>query len=235
MRLLAVWLLASVLLASCVQKKKESVQPINTSSLMRAVTVDEVIQTDSYTYLKVTESGNQFWMAVNRQSVEVGQKYYYDSALEMKDFKSKALDRTFETIYFVQSFSKEPISEKKATASMQEPQGKKVEAYNKAIDVEPVDGGVTIAKLYESKEDFSGKQVTVRGQIVKVNKNIMGRNWLHIQDGTNFDGKYDLTITSSELAEVGQVVTIEGTVTLDKDFGAGYFYDLIMENGSLVE
>lgn len=111
MRLLAVWLLASVLLASCA-KKKESVQPINTSSLMRAVTVDEVIQTDSYTYLKVTESGNQFWMAVNRQPVEVGQKYYYDSALEMKDFKSKALDRTFETIYFVQSFSKEPISEK---------------------------------------------------------------------------------------------------------------------------
>ncbi len=235
MRLLAVWLLASVLLASCVQKKKESVQPINTSSLMRAVTVDEVIQTDSYTYLKVSESGNQFWMAVNRQPVEVGQKYYYDSALEMKDFKSKALDRTFETIYFVQSFSKEPISEKKTTTSMQEPQGKKVEAYNKAIDVEPVDGGVTIAKLYESKKDYSGKQVTVRGQIVKVNKNIMGRNWLHIQDGTNFDGKYDLTITSSELAEVGQVVTIEGTVTLDKDFGAGYFYDLIMENGSLVE
>jgi len=233
MRLVFALLIGSFLLSSCVQKKKESVQPIDTSSLVHQVTVDEVIQTSSYTYLKVTENNQERWLAVNRQEVEVGEQYYYESALEMKDFESKALGRVFESIYFVQKFSKQPIVSNNPVAGKQSPQGKALEDFNDGIEINPVEGGVSIADLYASKDDYSGQKVTVKGQVVKVNKNIMSRNWLHIQDGTKHGDKYDLTITSDEVAEVGDVIVVEGTVTLDKDFGAGYFYDLIMEGGKI--
>lgn len=233
MRLVFALLIGSVLLSSCVQKKKESVQPIDTSSLVHQVTIDEVIQTSSYTYLKVTENDQERWLAVNRQEVEVGEQYYYESALEMKDFESKALGRVFESIYFVQKFSKQPIVSNNPVAGKQSPQGKALEDFNDGIEVKPVEGGLTIAELYASKEEYSGKKVTVKGQVVKVNKSIMSRNWLHIQDGTKHGENYDLTITSDEVAEVGDVIVVEGTVTLEKDFGAGYFYELIMENGKI--
>lgn len=235
MRLLVALLIGSVLLSSCVQKKKEAVQPLNTGSLMHEVTVDEVIQTSSYTYLKVSENGKEYWMAVNRQEVAEGEKYYYDSGLEMKDFKSKALDRTFESIYFVQNFSKEPIAKNNPMAGKTSPQGKALEEFKGDIQVEPVSGGITIAELYESKQDYAGKNVKVRGKVVKVNDNIMGRNWIHIQDGTKYEGNYDLTITSNDVAEVGDVITVEGNIALEKDFGAGYFYDLLMEAGEIMK
>ncbi len=237
MRLLLFALLISALsLSSCVQKKKkESVQPLDTSSLIHQVTVDEVIQTSTYTYLKVTENNQEHWLAVNRQEVEVGEQYYYESALEMKDFESKALGRVFESIYFVQKFSQQPITSNNPVAGKQSPQGKALEDFNEGIQVSPVEGSLTIAELYASKDDYSGEKVIVRGQVVKVNKNIMSRNWLHIQDGTKHGENYDLTITSNEVAEVGDVIAVEGTVTLEKDFGAGYFYELIMEEGKIVE
>lgn len=235
MRLLFALLISSVLLSSCVQKKKESVQPIDTSSLMHQVTVDEVIQTDSYTYLKVKENGKEYWMAVSQQKISEGEKYYYESGLEMKDFKSKALDRTFESIFFVQNISKEPIKKSNPMAGKTSPKGKNAEAYESDIHIDAPAGGVSIAELYASKSNYSGKNVTVKGKVVKVNKNIMSRNWVHIQDGTKHDGNYDLTITSDQLPQVGDVITVEGKIALDKDFGAGYFYDLIMEEGKLVE
>ncbi len=235
--LIALFLIASMTLSSCVQKKKEPVKPIDTNTLMHQVTVNEIIQTDSYTYLRVEENGKEFWMAVNSQKVSEGDKYYYDSPLEMKNFNSKALDRTFETIFFVQNFSTEPI---KATTSnpmagKTSPQGKAIEDYNSDIDIQPVDGGLTIAQLYESKADYSNKTVKVKGKVVKVNLNIMGRNWLHIQDGTKFGESYDLTFTSDETAQVGDVIIVEGVVVLDKDFGAGYFYELILERGKIIK
>ncbi|MGQ7869506.1 GW dipeptide domain-containing protein [Sunxiuqinia sp. sy24] len=235
MRLFIVLLMSSLLMGSCVQKKKESVQPLDTSLLMHQVEVKEVIQTDSYTYLKVSENREEFWIAVSRQEAKVGEKYYYASALEMEDFESKALGRVFDSIFFVQKISKEPIQRANAMAGKQTPQGKAIESFNSDIKLEPVKGGVTIEKLYASKGEYEGKRVSVKGKVVKVNKNIMSRNWIHIQDGTKHGEDYDLTITSGQLPEVGDVVTIEGVVTLNKDFGAGYFYELIMEEGQLVE
>ncbi|WP_430971934.1 GW dipeptide domain-containing protein [Sunxiuqinia rutila] len=234
MRLFIVLLMSSLLMGSCVQKKKESVQPLDTSSLMHQVEVKEVIQTDSYTYLKVSENREDFWIAVSRQEAKVGEKYYYASALEMKDFESKALGRVFDSIFFVQKLSKDPIQKSAPVASKKEPLGKAIESFDSNIEVEPAEGGVTIGELYASKGNYEGKRVRVKGKVVKVNKNIMSRNWIHIQDGTKHGEDYDLTITSDQMAEVGQEHTFEGVVTLNKDFGAGYFYELIMEEGQLV-
>ena len=80
-----------------------------------------------------------------------------------------------------------------------------------------------------NKTNLEGKTVTLKGICTKVNTKIMGRNWIHLKDGTMDD--YDLVITSDQEIPVGHEVTIQGTVSLKKDFGSGYYYELLVENG----
>ena len=91
----------------------------------------------------------------------------------------------------------------------------------------------TIEAVYKDKAKLDGKQVTVKGKVVKVNNGIMGRNFLHIQDGTGGKENNDLSVTSTQTAKVGDAVTVSGKVTLNKDFGAGYMYPLILEEATV--
>jgi len=93
----------------------------------------------------------------------------------------------------------------------------------------------TIASLYQGKASLGGKSVTVQGKVVKVNNGIMGRNWIHIKDGSG-DAKAktnELLVTSQQSAEVGDQVTVTGVVGIDKDFGAGYAYSLLVEDAKI--
>ena len=87
----------------------------------------------------------------------------------------------------------------------------------------------TIAAVYKDKAALSGKAVTVQGKVVKVNNGIMGRNFLHVQDGSGDKTTNDLTVTSKQTANIGDQVTVTGNVVLNKDFGAGYAYPLLVE------
>ncbi|WP_457670139.1 hypothetical protein [Thiolapillus sp.] len=91
----------------------------------------------------------------------------------------------------------------------------------------------TVGAVYEEKAQLAGKQVRVSGEIVKVNNKIMGRNFLHLRDGTGKQGSNDLTVTSQETAEVGDQVEIVGTVSTDVDFGSGYTYPLLIEKATI--
>ena len=93
----------------------------------------------------------------------------------------------------------------------------------------------TIEALYQEKADLSGHQVQLHGKIVKVNNAIMNRNFLHLQDGTGKEGKNDLTITSQDTAEVGDEVIVTGTIAVDKDFGAGYTYPILLEQATVAK
>lgn len=96
------------------------------------------------------------------------------------------------------------------------------------------EGGQTVADVYAGKTDLEGETVTVRGKVVKVNAGIMGRNWLHVRDGSGGDGTNDLTVTTSEpVPAVGDLVVISGAVALNKDFGMGYRYPVIVENAAV--
>ena len=97
------------------------------------------------------------------------------------------------------------------------------------ISVEPAKDGIQIAELYKNMSNYNGETVRIRGQVVKVNEAILHRNWIHLQDGSEFEGKFDLTVTMEALPNVGEIITIEGKVALNKDFGAGYTYDMIVE------
>ena len=96
-------------------------------------------------------------------------------------------------------------------------------------------GGLSIADTWAKREGLSGKPVTVRGTVVKVNNGIMGFNWFHLQDGSGkaSDGTNDLTVTTDEIVKVGDIVTASGTLATRKDFGAGYVYEAILEKAAI--
>jgi len=94
-------------------------------------------------------------------------------------------------------------------------------------------GGKTVKEVYQEKAGLNGKQVTLRAKVVKYNGEILGKNWLHLRDGTGTEPANDLTVTTQAKAKVGDTVLVEGTVRLDKDFGSGYRYDLIIEDAKV--
>jgi hypothetical protein len=240
MRLSIVVLLAMLAFSGCVKKNKVPTAQNQTQAVptgMHEVKVAEVIQSSNYTYLKVTENGTESWLAVNRMEAAPGQTYYYGEGLEMKNFHSKELNRDFETIYFVQDISTQ--AQPAAAGALPNPHGEtmgKVSIAEKSgISVAPAENGLSIAKLYASKADYSGKKIKMKGQVVKVNDEVMGKNWVHIQDGSKDGDHFDLTITTLEKVAVDDVVTFEGTIAVNKDFGYGYAYELIMEDAKLVK
>lgn len=95
-------------------------------------------------------------------------------------------------------------------------------------------GGTTLNELFTNKEQYNGKTVRIRGKVMKVNRMIMNRNWVHISDGTLQDNSMDLTVTTQEELTVDQEVTVEGVIALDKDFGSGYKYVILMEDAKVI-
>ena len=104
-----------------------------------------------------------------------------------------------------------------------------------ATSIEHEAGTVSIADLYRNPVTYEGKTIRIKGEVAEFNAQIMERNWIHLQDGTEFEDKYDLTVTSQEQFAVGQVVTLEGILALNKDFGYGYKYEILLEKATLVE
>jgi hypothetical protein len=101
------------------------------------------------------------------------------------------------------------------------------------VSISTCEGCIKISDLLSGKKSYAGKVIKVTGQVTKYNAGIMGKNWVHIQDGTEFDGGFDLTVTTDIQTSVGETVTFEGKIVLDKDFGYGYFYAVLMENGTV--
>ena len=230
-------LILVVLFSSCVRNKNGVVGMQNTANAVstKVFEVAEVIQASNYTYMKVKENSNERWVAVSKQDVNVGDVYYYDEALQMTNFASKDLDRTFEEIYFVNQISKTPlVQDNMMGGGMPAHSGKVVTEQLSSVTLEKSGDEVTVADIYSNRAEYTSKEFEIRGIVIKVNPEVMGKNWIHIQDGTNSNSDYDLTITSLDMAQKGDEVVFKGKVTLNKDFGAGYRYDVIMEDASLV-
>ena len=93
----------------------------------------------------------------------------------------------------------------------------------------------SVGECFEQGKELNGKTVRVRGKVMKISRMIMGKNWLHLQDGTGnpLKNQHDLVVTTTEDAAEGTVVTVEGTLSAERDFGAGYKYDVIIENAKV--
>lgn len=222
--------------SSCVRNKKGQNIQVHTEENQNVFEVAEVIHGNTYTYMKVKEKMGERWVATGKTEVDAGDVLYYGEALQMNDFTSKELDRTFDEIYFIDQVSEEPISADPArimpphSGSAHGAHG----AQESEVSLDKADDELTVGQIYANPQEYSGEEVEIRGVVVKVNNEIMGKNWVHIQDGTGSEGDFDLTVTTTDKAEVGDEVTFKGKITLEKDFGAGYYYDVIMEEAELL-
>ncbi len=195
---------------------------------MQKVVVQEVLQVNNYTYLRVLENGKEQWLAMPTINAKVGETYYYDDGMAMGDFESKELGRTFKNIIFLAKIHSDPNKTEKPGISHTKTGQEKIN-----LKVEHSAGTVTIAELLANKEKYAGKTVRIKGKVTKFNSAIMGKNWIHIQDGTEHSGEYDLTVTTSATTETGKIISLEGKIVLNKDFGHGYFYKILMEDAVL--
>jgi hypothetical protein len=221
-----------ILWSSCEPRQGKSVNeaPLNTTR-MREVVVREVLQANSYTYVKALEGDKEIWMAIPKREVEVGKTYYYKPEMEMKDFKSKDLDRTFESIYFLGGIQDTPGAMTKSDGIVPDDEfhKKKDPAQKQELNIQREEGIVSVDNLYKNKSDYEHKTIKVKGIVTKFNPEIMNKNWVHIQDGTGGENSFDLTITTKDIVNTGDIVIFEGVVAIDRDFGHGYEYELILE------
>jgi hypothetical protein len=201
--------------------------------------VINTMDSGGYTYIEFEEKGKKLWVATAKMKVSVGDTIEFSQGALMKNFHSKTLNKTFEDILFVGFVwvvgAKKTPGKSMALAPSHVPIGKKIPP---KITVEPgsikkARGGYTVKECYAMKESLKGKTVTFRGKVVKFASQIMGKNWIHIQDGTGKEGTNDVTVTSTEMVNVGDVVLVSGKITYNKDFGAGYVYPVIIEDVSI--
>jgi hypothetical protein len=206
---------------------------------LHTVVVKEILPTTKYVYLNVQENDELFWIATRKQKINIGGTYFYKGGLLKTNFESKEHNKVFEKIYLVTSLVQAnhgdnniTINDSKLKTQSTEKHIKENSDSNSETKIDQT-GSIKIAELVENKNKYEGKTLQVSGKCVKINPNIMGRNWIHIKDGSKDD--YDLVITSNMFVKEGSMITIKGTVTLNKDFGAGYKYDLILEDGIIVQ
>jgi hypothetical protein len=220
---------------SACTKKVDTKDQVAIKSNGHKVHVEEVIQVSGYTYLRVKEGDRENWIATTPKDVKTGDVVYYQNGMEMKNFESKELKRKFDTVLFVDELSNQPIAapappqngmSMMSPGNQAKPQKPVIEKQD--ISIKPANGGVTISQLYSKSNTYSEKNVIVKGQVVKVNNGIMQRNWVHIQDGTSSGNYYDLTVTTNEKVNVGDVVTFQGKIQLNQDFGYGYAYPVLL-------
>jgi uncharacterized protein YdeI (BOF family) len=214
----------------------------------------ETMDSGGYTYALIRTPQETVWTAGPISEVSVGENVSLSKSMRMGEFRSETLDRTFENIYFVTSFGegrtpqtdKQEILKKahggKDMSGMGQtsPEGERVGHGSVEVDrevmgeLDRVAGGQTVAEIYASKTGFAGKLVKVRGVVVKFTPGVMGANWIHLQDGTCEEASCDLTVTTAATVKIGDLVVVEGTLTVDKDFGAGYSYEVIIEGATVV-
>lgn len=207
--------------------------------------VAETMDSGGYTYVRLVQGKDSAWAAIARQKVKVGDQLSLAAGVVMNNFHSKSLNRTFKKIIF----SDGPVGpaaaggmcpdEKLSPAAAPAKTAAKPMAHGapaaqvltvKSARAEGPDA-FTVAEIFGRRKELAGKTVSVRGKVVKVSLEIMGRNWVHLQDGSG-DPKaatHDLLATTSEEATVGETVTARGTVVKDKDFGSGYSYVVLLE------
>lgn len=203
-------------------------------------TVLETMDAAGYTYVQLGSGENKIWLAGPKSMVAVGDVVQAPQGMPMVDFESRALGRTFESIYFVGALinlttpAEAHAAAAEAPAAM--PSSKTAAAAPvEDVTVEPLEAGKNIAELFANKDSYADKEITLRGKVVKYNGGVMGTNFIHIQDGSGnaADKDNDLTVTSKSATAVGDTIVIKGKLVLDKDFGAGYSYPVIVEDAAV--
>lgn len=218
-------------------------------------TVAETMDSGGYTYIKVKTAAGEEWAAVQQTKVKKGQNVTVVAQMTAEKFASNTLKRTFDRIVFgtiegtpapaapgammssamgQMPPNHPPMGGANPMGTAQQHMSAPAAGDVKVAKAEGADAK-TVSELWASKGALADKPVVVRGKVVKFLAGIMGKNWLHLRDGSGAPGSDDITVTTNDVANVGDVVTVRGTLRADKDFGAGYKYAVIVEDAKVTK
>jgi len=204
-------------------------------------------------------------VAIPETRVDKGQRVAYFQGMTMNNFHSKTLGKTFDSIVFSAGLAKKQETPSSSSAPAKAGSNSFAAALAAEQQTSPTmpaagassggSGGavapmeeVTVAKalgdnayrvgeIFDKAMELQGRKVRVHGKVVKVSTAIMGRNWVHLQDGSGdpLKNSHDLVVTGELAPEIGTIVLIEGILAADKDFGAGYSYAAIVEQAAIIK
>lgn len=207
--------------------------------------VAETMDAGGYTYVLVDTGTNKVWAAATKFAVKTGDAVAVPDSMPMSNFHSDSLKRDFPVIYFASSITVNGGQPGAAKLPPGHPVVGDLPAGHPTkpnlgappkIDfsgLQPLKDGLTVAGIYAGSAKLEGQTVKMRGKVVKFNANILGKNWLHVQDGTGAAKQNDLLVTTAGSAKPGDTVVVEGKVVLNKDVGSGYKYDLLVEDAKV--
>lgn len=189
----------------------------------------EAKDVESYTYLRLKTRDGEAWAAVARAPVRIGADVTIENAMLMQGFESKTLGRKFDRIFFGSLAGAGGGAAGKHGSTPAATVGNVKVA--KAIGTD----ARTVAEVITGRAALKDRKVQVRGTVVKFSGEILGRNWVHLQDGSGSaaDNTNDLLVTTLDQAKPGDVVIAKGVVVTDKDFGSGYSYRVLIGDATL--
>ncbi len=201
--------------------------------------VVKTMNAGGYTYVLVDTGKKKLWAAAPQFPVKVGDTAAIAEGMAMQNYHSKTLNRDFPVVYFTGNVSVNGARPTAAGSATELPKnhppigGASSQAKVDLSGIKKAAGGRTVAEVYADKAKLSGQTIMVRGKVVKYNPNIMGKNWVHIRDGSGSEGSNDLLFTTEANVKVGDTVLVTGTVATNKDFGANYKYSVMLENAKV--
>jgi len=235
-----------VLAVHFVRAEDKSPAPAPSPSLGNSFSgkVAETMSTAGYSYVLVDTGDKKLWAAAPQFDVKVGDSVTVADGMPMPNYHSKSLNRDFDVVYFSGGVTVNGAKPGAAGAAAKLPpnhpplggpalKSKPAEKVD-LTGIKRASGGQTVEEIYAKKSKLAGKPVKIRGKVVKYNAMIMGKNWLHLQDGTGSPGQNDLMVTTASEVKVGDTVLVTGNLSLDKDFGSGYRYDAMVDNATVV-
>ena len=190
----------------------------------------EVIDVEGYTYLMLKTSEGQQWVAVNSTPLKKGASIKVENVITMHNFESKSLKKTFPVILFGtlnNGAGHYDVSHSGAPAS--------VDLSDVHVSKAKGANAYTVAEIVAKAVELKDKTVLLHGKVVKYNPGIMGKNWIHLRDGSGAetDNSNDILVTSANPTKLGDVITIKGVVHTNQDFGAGYSYNVLIEDATV--
>ncbi|MBL9135353.1 MAG: hypothetical protein JNK85_05775 [Verrucomicrobiales bacterium] len=221
--------------------------------------VVETMDAGGYTYVLVEHGQEKTWVASRAFTVNAGDEVQVPGGWVMKDFQSTTLDRKFEWILFAPRVAnpnrptvapaETQVASTSGTPAL--PSGHPPLSDDGSIggayqhpsiasapvaipkNLQPPQGGQKVAEYLKDPKKYTGRMVAIRGVVVKYSEHILGRNWLHVRDGSGPDGSSDVVITTKQEAAPGDLVTARGKLHRDRDFGAGYRFAVLVEDAEV--
>lgn len=226
----------SLLLIACLALPLSFARAETTDASTISGKVAETMTTAGYTYVLVDTGAKKVWAAAPQFAVKAGDTVSFVPSMPMPGYHSQSLNRDFDLVYFANGITVNGGGSKTALPPGHPALNHKSASPNLDLTgIKRATDGKIIQEIISGAAKLAGKEVTVRGKVIKYNADIMGKNWLHLQDGSGSAGKKDndLLVTTLTDAKLGDMVVVTGKIAANQDFGAGYKYAVMLADAKV--